>query len=102
MLARHRLCHADECRRFNFKFPPRDWQCYPLSALSPDRRVVAEWATDVARDPINQAMAADAEEAAMVSLEATELGSMARSFCGPLGLPAGVDWQHHAGASTPH
>lgn len=103
LLARRRQCHADECRHYNFKFPPYDWQCYPLSALTPDRRLVMEWATTNVSSALAESIrpGADVEEAAMAALEAADLTGMSRGFCGPLSLPGTRNWAQLAGTRPP-
>ena len=104
MLARRRLCHVDECRRFNFKKSPTDWQCYPLEALSADRREVADWALSernampIVPAPPRQAQMA-VEEAELAELEAAEDATHTPGFCGLISKPGSFDWALLANAT---
>ena len=105
MLARHSQCHADECKRFNFAVLPTDWQCFPLSALTEDRRAVADWAGRSWRSPSAEALGlarasvsgletASGVRATAAALIAMEDRLLSPSFCGELGRPMGVNWTH--------
>ena len=88
LFARKRSCHADECRKYNFIVQPTDWQCFPLWALTPDRRAPLENATIAAPPPSDLT----GEEKEMRALEYEDEVAMPSGYCGLLSRPINVDW----------